>query len=249
MTLIHQIDGEATRHARAKVIKSVDVYQFGRMPYALARAWQLRCVEERTSDRYPDALLVMEHDPVFTMGRRTKPFDMKTLQTTQSPYPVIAVERGGSVTYHGPGQLVCYPILRLRDYCHGPKMYVHLLEEVVLRTLDEWGLLGYRRPRFPGVWVEGGEPAKIASVGVHIRRGVTMHGFSLNVSLDLAPFGLIEPCGIPSCPVTSMAEALGSPVDAGLVRRRLVQHFQEIFNVDCTPSKAPTGTTAAAETP
>jgi lipoate-protein ligase B len=164
---------------------------------------------------------------------------MKTIETTHSPFPVVAVERGGSVTYHGPGQLVCYPILRLCDYCPGPKMYVRLIEEVVLRTLDDCGILGYRRPSFPGVWVKGGDSAKIGAVGVHIRRGITMHGFSLNVSLDLTPFGLIEPCGIPDCPVTSMTETLGSPVDVELVRRRVVHHFQAIFNVDCIPGHAP----------
>ncbi len=239
MILLHQIDSDPGTHARPEGRNSVQVIQVARMPYAQARAWQFQCVEERASGRQPDSLLIMEHNPVFTAGRSTKPSDLKTVQTNPAPYPVIAVERGGSVTYHGPGQLVCYPILKLRDYCQGPKAYVRLLEEVVLRTLGDWNIPGSRRPGYPGVWVEGKESAKIASVGVHITRGITVHGFSLNVSLDLAPFGLIEPCGIPGCRMTSMTELLGCRVTGEPVRRHIVRHFQEIFDVDCIPGHGP----------
>ncbi len=235
MIPLHHIESDSGTRARSKARSTVEVIQVGRMPYAQARAWQFHCVEERVSNRQPDSLLIMEHEPVYTTGRSTKPSDVKTVETSPAAYPIIAVERGGSVTYHGPGQLVCYPILRLRDYCPGPKAYVRLLEEIVLRTLSDWGILGSRRPGYPGVWAEGKDSAKIASVGVHITRGITMHGFSLNVSVDLAPFSLIEPCGIPGCRVTSMTEILGFPVTGEPVRRRIIKHFQELFDADCIP--------------
>lgn len=199
-----------------------------------AQAWDLqhRLVEERVADRRLDILLLLEHEPVFTVGRTGK--DEHWQELAAKGLPVHRVERGGSVTYHGPGQLVGYPILKLRDHCPGPKAYVHLLEEVIIRTLAEWGIIGRRVEQWPGVWV-GSEPdEKIAAIGVRINRGITMHGFALNVNLDLAPFGRITPCGIAGCRVTSMAEQLGRPVDLPLVRQQVAEHFGRLFDFDWT---------------
>jgi lipoate-protein ligase B len=184
-------------------------------------------------------------------------------------YDVYDVERGGSVTYHGPGQIVGYPILRLRDFCPGPKVYVQMLEEVVIRVLMEWGIHAERLAKLPGVWVhheasplspaegegireehplissppfgergegEGGllsgDLRKIAAIGVRITRGITLHGFALNVNVDLKPFELITPCGIEGCQVTSMEMVLGKSVDKTEVRKHITRHFGEVFGLE-----------------
>ena len=140
------------------------------------------------------------------------------------------------MTYHGPGQIVGYPILRLRDFCPGPKAYVGKLEEVIIQVLGEWGIHGQRIEQWRGVWVEDSQKTmqKIAAVGVRITRGVTMHGFALNVNVDLKPFDLITPCGIEGCQVTSMARIFGKPVDMDTVRQQIVHHFGEVFGIEWT---------------
>lgn len=204
----------------------------GFLDYETAWALQRSLVEQRIADRCADTVLLMEHQPVFTIGRSGKDehwhHDLSRL--TEAGYSVYRIERGGSVTYHGPGQLVVYPILRLASFCRGPKEYVRLLEEVVIRTLKEWGINGRRIERWPGVWV-GEEPAKIAAIGVKIQRGVTMHGFALNVNLDLSPFRLVTPCGISECRVSSMADVLGQPVELPSVSRRVADLFSECFHI------------------
>ena len=197
-------------------------------------AWQLQhsLVRERLDERRPDTLVLLEHSPVYTIGRSGKTEhwgDELTLRATG--IPICRVERGGSITYHGPGQIVGYPILRLGDYCAGPKAYMRLLEEVLIRTLADWDIAATRRDHLTGVWVERNGYAKIAALGVRIVRGITLHGFALNVRLDLAPFELIAPCGLRGCHVTSMAELLGTEPDLGDVRKDLVTQFAEVFGV------------------
>ncbi|TAJ11064.1 MAG: lipoyl(octanoyl) transferase LipB [Nitrospirae bacterium] len=208
------------------------LFNVGRLDYAQAWDLQHRLVEERAADRRPDTLLLLEHEPVFTVGRTGKDDHWKDLAA--EGIPVHRVERGGSVTYHGPGQLVGYPILKLTDHCPGPKAYVGLLEEVVIRTLADWGITGRRVEKLPGVWI-GGEPAeKIAAVGVRINKGITMHGFALNVNVDVTPFSRITPCGIAGCLVTSMAARLGGSADMPLVRRQVAEHFGRLFDLGWT---------------
>jgi lipoate-protein ligase B len=215
--------------------------QLGTVPYPAAWNLQRSFVEDRQQDRRPDTLILLEHEPVFTLGRRAQPAhwggDLQILQ--QAGYAVHQVERGGSVTYHGPGQIVGYPILQLSRYCAGPKAYMRMLEEVVIRALADWGITAHRQDRWPGVWVEGRE--KIAAMGVRITRGVTMHGFALNVNLELAPFGLIVPCGIDGCRATSMVKVLAREVELLRVRRQLAAHFAEIFGVEWIAPEADGG--------
>ena len=206
------------------------------MDYTAAWELQRRLVEERAEDRRPDTLLLLEHDPVFTVGRtgqRTSGWgDEDALR--KAGYSVHHVERGGSVTYHGPGQLVGYPILRLNQFCAGPKAYMRQLAEVLIRTLARWGLSGVRIEQWPGVWVvpDGlGAPHKIAAMGVRIVRGITMHGFALNVSVDVSPFDRIVPCGISGCRVTSMAALLDQPVDPVSVRKQIAEEFARAFGL------------------
>ena len=203
----------------------------GRLPYGLVWQTQLAWVEHRLFKRHPDALLLLEHDPVFTMGRRTtKPHREQAAQVIAAHgVPLLEVDRGGSLTYHGPGQLVAYPIVRLAPPCHGPKAYVSRLEAIVIRALAEWGIEGFLRPGLHGVWVDPSHPRKIASIGVRIVKGVTMHGLALNVSMDLAPFRWITPCGIEGCEVTSMADLLGHAMVIDDVRSRLAHWFADQF--------------------
>ena len=193
-------------------------------------------VQENTS---PDSLLLLEHEPVFTLGRTAQPshYGGNGDFLRQKGLLVQATERGGSVTYHGPGQIVGYPILRLRKFCSGPKTYVRMLEEVILRVLHDWGIEGRRVEKYVGVWVSGRANAqnsqrKIAALGVRIERGVTFHGFALNVTVDLKPFEYIVPCGIEGCRVTSMAEERGESLDIETVRARLAHHFREVFGLE-----------------
>jgi lipoate-protein ligase B len=214
---------------------------YERVDYPAAWDLQRRLLEERGADRRPDTLVLLEHDPVFTVGRRgqrTRDWGDED-ELRKAGYPVHHVERGGSVTYHGPGQLVGYPILRLNQFCSGPKAYVRLLEEVVIRTLAAWGLTGTRIEAWPGVWVDDASGArKIAAVGVRLVRGVTMHGFALNVSVDMAPYDRILPCSIPGCRVTSMAALLGASVDMAMVRRRVAEEFARIFSLEWANGQA-----------
>ena len=200
-----------------------------------ASAWDLqrRIARERASDRRPDTLMLLEHNPVFTIGRsgRAGHWGGSEEVLRGRGLPVFQVERGGSVTYHGPGQIVGYPILRLRSFCSGPKRYMRMLEEVVIRVLAQWHIRGRRLEKLTGVWVGDQEPHKIAAMGVRITDGVTMHGFALNVTLDLEPFQQIQPCGIPNCRVTSMADFLGQRVDVVQVRSRIAQMFSDVFGL------------------
>ena len=198
------------------------VARCGRVPYEIALAWQEALVARRL-DGGPDVLLVLEHPPVYTLGRGA---DARFLgAAAEGDIPVVQVGRGGQVTYHGPGQLVGYPIVGLRDLRPDVRWYVRGLEEVLISALADLGIAAERRPGLTGVWVG---PRKIGSIGVAIRRWVTWHGFALNVALDVSGFAAITPCGIDGVVMTSVARE-GGPSDlgtvAGLVVRRFVRQF------------------------
>ncbi|MGH7231670.1 MAG: lipoyl(octanoyl) transferase LipB [Nitrospiraceae bacterium] len=203
--------------------------RYGRMDYASAWNLQRALVQDRIENSGLDTLVLLEHEPVFTVGRRGRPDHCDEASLVESGYSVFHVERGGSVTYHGPGQVVGYPILRLSQFCSGPKIYMRLLEEVIILTLEEWDIHGARADMLTGVWM-GQE--KIAAMGVRIIRGVTMHGFALNVSVDLTPFTRIVPCGIAGCQVTSMSRVLGQAVDMRAVQDCLATVFAEVFGLE-----------------
>ncbi len=204
------------------------------IPYAEAWTLQKQLQKERIAERRGDVLLLLEHSPVYTLGRTTQPSHWacggEVLCRTGAS--LQSVDRGGSITYHGPGQIVGYPILKLSHYCSGPKQYVRTLEEVLIHTLLRWGIEGYRIERKPGVWVHWNQAdAKIAAIGVRIDHGVTTHGFALNVDLDLTPFSHIMPCGLTQCHITSMAEVRKSAVSSSAVAQQIAQEFAQIFNM------------------
>ena len=207
------------------------------VPYAEAWRLQMRLREERAADRRLDTLLLLEHSPVYTVGRTAQASHWSNGEEllSHAGIQVHSVDRGGSVTYHGPGQLVGYPILRLSHYASGPRQYVRLLEEALIETLRSWGLQGYRVDNRPGVWIRlDDQDAKIAAIGVRIERGVTLHGFALNVDMDLSPFSRIVPCGLTGCRITSMADALHSTVSFTGVRSVLQRTFSRTFNIEWT---------------
>jgi lipoate-protein ligase B len=204
------------------------------VPYAESWALQKQLQEERIAERQGDTLLLLEHSPVYTLGRTTQPSHWgcgeEILRRTGASLQFV--DRGGSITYHGPGQVVGYPILKLSQYCSGPKQYVRKLEEVLIHALLRWGIDGYRLERKPGVWVRWNDvDAKIAAIGVRIDHGVTIHGFALNVDLDLSPFSHIWPCGMAQSQITSMAEILQSAMSPSVVAQQLAEEFARIFNI------------------
>lgn len=196
-----------------------------------ADAWQLQkdLVAARQQGAIDDGLILLEHDPVFTLGRSTKAehvlFPRQFL--TGQGFGVYDIERGGSITYHGPGQLVGYPILDLRAYDEDIVKYMRSLEETLLRTLQDFGIAAQRVRGYPGAWI--GEE-KIAAVGVAVKRRVTMHGFALNVDPDINHFAYINPCGLGRA-VTSMTRVLGRPVPLEEVRAVYARRFSEIYGI------------------
>ena len=210
----------------AEVIHCVDL---GRMAYGPALELQHRLVAARQEGRIGDTLLLVEHNPVITLGRRAKPEHILASAEALAAMgvEVHAVERGGDVTYHGPGQLVGYPILHLHERGLGAADYMHGLEALLIAALADFGLRAGRREAYVGVWL-GHD--KVAALGVRIAKGVSYHGFALNVNTDLSAFQLIIPCGITDGGVTSMARALGHPVDWQAVQQRVCEHFAAHFH-------------------
>ncbi len=211
------------------------------LSFAESLELQETLVKKRADERQRDTLILTEHEPVLTLGRTTKPEHWKPHWPELQDKGIVRhqTNRGGSVTYHGPGQIIGYPILRLKNFCPGPRIYVQKLEDVVIKTLEEWGIAGCRHENLRGVWVKNGEShvEKIASIGVRISKMITMHGFALNVNVDLQPFALLTPCGIENCKVTSMERILCQQVDGDLVRKSLATNFSEIFNLEWTEQK------------
>jgi lipoyl(octanoyl) transferase len=193
-----------------------------------------------------ECLFLLEHEPVITLGRNAVDGDVLADPGRLAALGVTVerTNRGGQVTYHGPGQLVGYPVLDLAPDRRDVTRYLRDLEEVLIRTLARLGIAGRREPGWTGVWV-GDE--KIAAIGVHLSRWVTTHGFALNVSTDLAHFGLIVPCGITTHGVTSIARCLGRAVPLGEIARHLVPEFAAVFGRAMTGDLPPTGDSMAGD--
>ncbi|EDY17984.1 lipoate-protein ligase B [Chthoniobacter flavus Ellin428] len=194
----------------------------GRVKYSDALALQEELVACKASDpSAPDELLLLEHEPVYTIGRTP---DQSSLRDAAAlPHPLVQTNRGGQATYHGPGQLVGYPILDLRVRGQDLHRYLRNLEETLIALLGDYGLAAGRSPGQTGVWIGG---RKIASIGVGVRRWISMHGFALNVSGDLAPFTAITPCGIVGVEMTSVSRECGREVSVREVAERIEPHFQ-----------------------
>lgn len=215
----------------------ISVLHLGEQDYATALSLQKRLVDLRKQGAISDVLLLLEHTPVITLGRNAKAANIIAAPEllARRGVEVFESDRGGDVTFHGPGQLVGYPIFDLRAFPSnaenrktlGAIEYVRRLEEVLIRTCASFSIPAKRIPGFTGVWTEN--DAKIAALGVHISRGVTSHGIALNVSTDLSFFNLIIPCGITSKPVTSMAKELGKLPAMEDVANTVSREFGQVF--------------------
>lgn len=195
----------ATAGTGAASARDCLVRDLGRQPYE--PVWRaMQAFTDVRGEDTPDELWLVEHDPVFTLGQAGKPEHV----LAPGDIPVLHVDRGGQVTYHGPGQIVAYPLLDLRRLKIGVRDYVCRIEQAVIDTLGEWNIRGERREGAPGVYVNG---AKVAALGIRVRRGCTFHGLAFNIAMDLEPFARINPCGYAGLEVVSMLD-LGGP--AGL---------------------------------
>lgn len=191
----------------------------------------------------PGHLLLCEHPHVYTTGTSSLPQHLLVQETVlrRQGTPLYRTNRGGGITYHGPGQLVAYPILDLDHFFTDLHRYLRLLEEVVLATLQDFGLQGGRIPGLTGIWLEPTSPTharKICAIGIRATRWVTMHGLALNVNPHLDRFDAIVPCGVPDKAVTSMEAELGKPQDLQQVTERLSHHFAQLFRVAFLPPPA-----------
>ncbi|MEW5740516.1 MAG: lipoyl(octanoyl) transferase LipB [Myxococcota bacterium] len=228
-------------------------HRLGRVEYADGLELQRQFQAARRANAVTDTLLLLEHPPVLTLGRGAKGGNIiaSPERLADAGVTVHETDRGGDVTYHGPGQLVGYPLLHLGPGRQDVRKYVRSLEEVILRTLADFGISATRIEKWPGVWVEAsrlGGPRKICALGVHLSRWYTRHGFALNVQPALEHFELIIPCGIKEAGVTSMAAELGRDVRVEDVEPRVAFHFGQVFESDVREAAHPTKTISCVVT-
>ena len=221
------------------------VEDLGQLAYRPAWEYQER-VHQRVLEGDAERLLLVEHPPVITFGRRAgvdRNLIASDEQLQQLDVEVVQSDRGGDITFHGPGQLVAYPIVRLNDHALSVGAFVHRLEDVVVATLAGFGISAHKDPSAIGIWTKDGEnPAKICAIGVRIRRGVSLHGLALNVTTDLRYFNLIVPCGLVGRPVTSLQKILGdrAPTMAAVkeaLSNQFIAHFQSLASCHRSPSE------------
>jgi lipoyl(octanoyl) transferase len=198
-------------------------------PYEDARRLQKAVEAARHNALIPDVLLLLEHPPVYTKGRRSTAEELPMGEDwyRRQGIDVVETDRGGRVTYHGPGQLVGYPIVSLRPYRDDVHEYIRRMERVIVGALADWGVEAEVVDGLTGVWTP--ERRKIGSIGVHVSRGVTTHGFAINVNNDLQPFEWIVPCGIESCRMTSLSRELGAEQDLDAFATTVRDGFGEIY--------------------
>ncbi|MBI1306818.1 MAG: lipoyl(octanoyl) transferase LipB [Bacteroidetes bacterium] len=211
-----------------------EIQHLGLIRYGNAWDLQKELLQKRIEGAIADQLLICEHEPVYTLGKSAdannllvNPVFLKNIGAE-----VFQIERGGDITFHGPGQLVGYPILNLNDRKMGIRTYVDLLEESLIQTLLTYGIKTQRIEGLTGIWLIEGAPRKIAAIGIKVSRWVTMHGFALNVSTDLSYFNHIVPCGITDKGVTSISKELGRKIPVSEVAAEYVKQFEKIFNTE-----------------
>ena len=205
----------------------INILDLGKMEYKLTWDIQKEIHQKVLSKKEPDTLILVEHEPVYTFGKNADQNHL--LQSAPNDAKVFHIERGGDITYHGPGQIVVYPILDLNRYKKSVSWYMRNLEKVLINTLSDFEINANIKKGLTGVWV-GDE--KIGAQGVRISRWVTMHGFALNVNTDLKYFGGIIPCGIFEYGVTSMEKIIGKKQDIKKVKYNIIQNFNRFFNLE-----------------
>ena len=219
--------GKLDIQASSKIRKNLKLLDLDYREYREVWALQKKMVKNRCQSLIPDTLILVEHYPVYTFGKNSN--DNHLLGSRDNNVPVYHTERGGDVTFHGPGQLVGYPILDLHHHNKSISWYMRSLEEVIINTLKLYKINAQSRRGLTGVWVGD---QKIAALGVRLSRWVSMHGFALNVNTDLKFYEGIIPCGIFEYDVTSMAEILGRQVDMAKVKKTIINEFINFFHFD-----------------
>jgi len=205
------------------------ILDLGRKDYKEVWDLQKKIHERRVEEKIPDTMILVEHNPVITMGKAGKqsnllwPLDLLKERGVQ----YYEIERGGDVTYHGPGQLIGYPIFNVRDGFAGIKPFINAIEKAIIAMLADFSITGMKKEKMIGVWTEKG---KICSIGIAVRRWISFHGFALNVNTDLGYFDLIVPCGLKNVAMTSMEQILDKAVPLDGVRKSLIANFGKIFN-------------------
>jgi lipoate-protein ligase B len=207
------------------------VVRCGLVPYDEALVAQRWLRDAREDGSIPDVLLLLEHPPVYTRGRRSSPEELPMAEEwyAMQGIEVRDTDRGGQVTYHGPGQLVAYPIVDLRAYGDDVHEYVRRLERVAISSLGERGVSAGTIEGLTGVWTEGDPARKIGSIGVHVSRGITTHGLSVNVNNDLQPFEWIVPCGIEGCQVSSLSRELDAEADFDAFAGTVAERYAAVY--------------------
>ncbi|MBI2472507.1 MAG: lipoyl(octanoyl) transferase LipB [Planctomycetes bacterium] len=204
--------------------------KFDEIEYGEAWEIQKALLDARISGEIEDCLLLLQHPPTFTYGRRYKEGNLIANKEYYEGlgFAVYKTDRGGLSTYHGPGQVVGYPIIKISTYTKDYYQYLRMLEEVMIRTLSGFGIMAERKEGYTGVWVDN---AKLGFIGVRMAFGYAMHGFSLNVNNDLSPFGYITPCGIQGVRITSLRKLLNKSADIKEVFVGIAHHFSNVFQV------------------
>jgi len=206
------------------------VVNLGLVPYGEAWELQRSLASAVSAGELPDTVVLLEHPPVITLGRRTE--DGELHLPDDAEVEIVETDRGGKSTYHGPGQLICYPIFDLTRHGQDVKRYCRDLEEALIRTLAPLGIDATRIEGLTGIWVES-PPRKIASIGIHVSKWVTTHGYALNVNLDLAPFTQwITACGLEDAAFTTIARELGRPVSVDEVRPHAIAALEQVFGLE-----------------
>lgn len=210
-------------------MKELLVVNLGRTKYADAWELQKQIFSARLNQRISDVLLLTEHDHVYTLGKAADGNHLlaKDEELSKKGVDVFWIDRGGDITYHGPGQIVGYPIIDLNQHYNDIHRYLRDIEEVILRTLHEYGIAAGREPEYTGVWVKD---EKIAAIGVKVSKWITMHGFAFNVNTDLSYFDRIIPCGIFHKGVTTLKNLVGKEIELVTVHQQLINHFASLFH-------------------
>lgn len=210
----------------------IDIQDLGKLFYKKTWNYQKELLKKRSNNEINDTLILVEHEPVFTLGKNAD--ENHILQNCPDNIKTYHIERGGDVTYHGPGQLVGYPILDLRNYKKSISWYMRSLEQVIIDTLFDYNITANRKKGLTGVWCNN---EKIAALGVRVSRWITMHGFSLNIDPNLNHYKNIIPCGIFEHGVTSMSGVLNKTVDYEHVKKTIIKKFLYQFSIDYTLDK------------
>ncbi|WP_083768734.1 lipoyl(octanoyl) transferase LipB [Thermobaculum terrenum] len=213
--------------------RPVKVLRMGIVPYMEAWELQKSLVASIASNEHPESLILLQHPHTYTIGRKGGHDHLLASieQLRAMNVEVIETDRGGDITYHGPEQIVGYPLINLRNIGSDVHKYLRMLEEVLIRTLNDYGFSAHRDEQYTGVWIG---KAKIAAIGVKISRGITMHGFAININTDLRYFDMIIPCGITGRSVTSLQVLLGRTIPLEEVMDHIEHHFSEVFEVQIT---------------